>query len=203
MVKLVKHQQREKTLTKGRKSFIDKTMANDNDELELELDEPTGSETPDSSEAQKQLQTEIARKKHWREKFEKAEASIKELSEKVQKYESSGQPSTPVAPIEAPKSDDIDVVLQLKAEGRTDSEIITLRKYAKKMNLPISEVANDPLIKAGLDVERQKVKVEEATPSPSGGTQTVQGKTWAQMSPDERRANYDTFMTGKGSNSHI
>lgn len=97
----------------------------------------------------------------------------------------------PVAPkVEA--TDDTDTLLTLMSEGKTPSEIKTLREYSRKMNKPISEVANDPVLKAGLEALRQKAQTEAAIPSPSKRSATFKGKTLQEViatgSPAEAQA---------------
>lgn len=168
-------------------------------DLELEDDLDLEEKVEDKS-----LQTEIAKKKHWREKYQKVGSELEEAKKKLAEYEAKKtEEKTPSSVTTTSTPDEIEVVLNLRSLGKTDGEILKLRQYARMMNRPISEVMEDPLINAGLEAERQKAKVEEATPNPSAGTFTVQGKTWAQMTTDERKANYDSFINGKGSNSNI
>jgi preprotein translocase subunit SecD len=190
--------------TKGRiNQQIDKTMENEKDlEKEVVIDDTL----IEDEDLKKNLQTVVAQKKHYREKYQKVNSEYEEYkkthpdTQTIEKKED--KPVTQPTETKA-SSDDIETVLEMRAKGYSDSELLTLRKYAKRMSVPISEIADDPLIKSAIEVERQKAKVEQNTPTPSSGTQTVKGKTWAQMSSDERKANYETFIKGGGSNSNI
>jgi hypothetical protein len=176
-------------------------MENEKDlEKEIDIDE----NLIEDEDLKKNLQTVVAQKKHFREKHQKVMQEFEDYKkahpDTVEKKE--------VVPVAEPEkntsqSDDIETVLDLRAKNYSDSEILTLRKYAKKMNTPIAEIIEDPFIKSGIEAERQKAKVEQNTPNPSAGTFTAKGKTWAQMTPDERKTNYDAFLNGKGSNSNI
>jgi hypothetical protein len=52
---------------------------------------------------------------------------------------------------------------------------------------PTKETLEDPFIKAGLEAIRAANRVAEATPSPSGRAATFNGKTFADMNPEERQ----------------
>lgn len=56
---------------------------------------------------------------------------------------------------------------------------------------PTKETLEDPFVKAGLEAIRQQQRVSEATPSPSGRSATHNGKTFKDMTPDERQAAMD------------
>lgn len=153
----------------------------------LEQDQGEGEKVLDSidnDEIKKPLLTEIARKKHWREKAEKERVERLRVEEenKQLKVDLAAKPKdTPPA-----QGDDIETVLKLRAEGKTDAEILQLRKYAKRMNTTIDEVAADPFIKAGLDAERAKASVVQGTPSPSNRTPKIDNKSWGELSAAER-----------------
>lgn len=53
---------------------------------------------------------------------------------------------------------------------------------------PTKELLNDPFVKGGLESIRAARRVSEATPSPSGRSTTHNGKTFKDMTPDERQA---------------
>lgn len=58
-----------------------------------------------------------------------------------------------------------------------------------------AETLKDPFIAEGLKAIARKERVEEATPQ-GGRVTTVNGKTWKDMSDDERRANYAKMIQG-------
>ena len=122
----------------------------------------------------------------------KAEEERKTLKEKLASLDKVEVAKTQPASATEPQSrDEIEEVLDLRSQGFSDSEILSARKYAKKMNAAISEVLNDEYFKAGVEARRSKVKSEQATPSPSNRTTTVQvnGKSWDQLSAKERNSN--------------
>jgi hypothetical protein len=114
-----------------------------------------------------------------------AEAKLKELK--------NGAKERAEAPAvnSAPQQDDIETVLQMRAEGYSDKEVLTLRSYAKRMNTPIHEVAKDPFIMSGILAEREKARSLSASPSPS--TQPFVGKTgksYKDMTSEERKEHF-------------
>lgn len=58
-----------------------------------------------------------------------------------------------------------------------------------------AETLKDPFIAEGLKAIARKERIDEATPQ-GGRTTTVNGKTWKDMSDDERRANYTKMIQG-------
>lgn len=59
---------------------------------------------------------------------------------------------------------------------------------------PSKETLEDPFVKGGLQAIRAKKSLENAIPSSSKRSPTVDGKTWTEMSKEERAKNYSTVM---------
>lgn len=59
---------------------------------------------------------------------------------------------------------------------------------------PDKKTLEDPFIKGGLEAIRAKKRIEGAIPSSTGKVPTVNGKTWAQMTAEERQANFSNVM---------
>lgn len=55
---------------------------------------------------------------------------------------------------------------------------------------PTKETLKDPFILGGLEHIRKQKRVEDATPSSSKRSQSINGKSWAEMSKEERAKNY-------------
>lgn len=150
-------------------------------EIELEKDDVSLEENiipAVQDEAVKQsLQTEIARKKHWREKAQKKSDEAAQLAEQLKKTQEElagfKKPATP----ESPKiSDDIEDKVDLRLSGYSRDEIALMETYAKGRGQRLSEVKNDPFVISGIEGLRAKAKVAAATPPPSKGSSTVKGK---------------------------
>ena len=92
-------------------------------------------------------------------------------------------------PPPAPR-DEIEEVLQLRGKGFSDTELLTGRRYAKKLGIPLAEAMEDPAVKAFVEAERSKAKVGSATPAPSARASVMIGeKPWGELTPAERDKN--------------
>jgi hypothetical protein len=144
---------------------------------------------PQIPETNKVIQTLTAQKAHYREKSLKSSEENMLLKQEIEKLKKGNESVTPQTST-PPKEDELTSVLQLQAQGYTQAEILKLRDYSKLMNKPISEVAEDGLIKAGLEAERAKTRVENQTPAPSNRSVSIEGKTWKDMNEEERKSNF-------------
>lgn len=59
---------------------------------------------------------------------------------------------------------------------------------------PTKDDLEQPFIKAGLEGLRSKKRVESATPSPSSKSLSVGGKSFSEMSSEERQKNWDKLV---------
>ena len=152
-------------------------MGNEITELELESDDnvvETEIIPQVQDEAVRQsLQTEIARKKHWREKFQKKSDETaklaednKTLQEKLSAYEKPQETKSFSA-------DEIEARVDLRLAGHSKDEISHMETYAKGQGKKLSEVSNDPFILSGIEGLRAKAKAAAATPPPSNSSPTV------------------------------
>ena len=165
-------------------------MENDITELELETDD-TALEAdiiPQvQDEAVKQsLQTEIARKKHWREKFQKkndeavkSAEDIKKLQEKLATYEKQ--------PERVP--DEIESRVDLRLAGYSRDEISYMETFAKGQGKKLTDVANDPFILSGIEGLRAKAKAAAATPPPS--------QTSIKVQKNEKTPSFEEWQKGR------
>ena len=63
---------------------------------------------------------------------------------------------------------------------------------------PTKEDLEDPFIKGGLESIRAKRRVESNTPSPSSKTFKVNGKTFSELTPEEKEANWSKYQQSLG-----
>lgn len=100
----------------------------------------------------------------------RAEAKVKELTTPKQNL-----------------SIDDKVDLRLSGYSKEDIELIE-RNFSES----IPKTLENPYVKAAIEGVKKTRQAEESTPEPSSNipTFTKDKKTWAQMTPDERRANY-------------
>lgn len=88
----------------------------------------------------------------------------------------------------------VEDVLELQEQGYSPGEIKKLATYSKHMNLPLFELVKDDLIKSGIETARAKAKADNAIPEPSNRGFAVGDKNFMDMSPEERKANYQALM---------
>jgi hypothetical protein len=58
---------------------------------------------------------------------------------------------------------------------------------------PSKKDLENPFIQGGLTALKAKARVEDNTPSSSGRSFSIAGKSWAEMSSDERKANNEAY----------
>lgn len=147
-------------------------------------------------DVKKQLQTEAARKVHFRTKFGKekeakevAEARIVELEKLVEKPGET--PSTDVETNTNARIDEIDAKVELRMDGYSREEISFIERNRAE-GKSLAETAEDSFVKKAIDGIREDKKVEDGTPAPSSTSQRVDTKTLEKMSPAEK----DTLLAG-------
>ena len=123
-----------------------------------------------------------AQRARWKQKYKESQGKLDALESKTL------------------KSDTSDVLSEAKdyarliASGYQDEEIAFLERNRQK-GQTILEVEKDPYVKGGIETLRAEKKVEQATPNPSSGSVKVDKKTWGEMSPEERRKNFEKHKT--------
>ncbi len=156
-------------------------------DLDLELEEPKPEEAPPAEdvEALKQRMADL-------------EAKNKQLYARVKKQ------SKDVQPLSTQPKDEEDIRETVRSLAQAESK----RQFGYSHGLspeetdaifrmnpkPSKETLDDPFVKGGLAAIRAKKRVENATPAPSGKSATVDGKPWGQMTPEDRRKNYQKVV---------
>jgi hypothetical protein len=125
----------------------------------------------------------------------------KKLSEKPK--ETTPAPTNPTPPASPTPAGDDDLrkdVQSLKlveekrqfghANSLTPEETDHLFAFATGMGLKPADAMNHPFFKSGLTALRQEAKTGEATPGPSRRAPIVEGKTWDEMTREERQKNF-------------
>ena len=154
----------------------EETIENDTLTNEPVTEEPTTpeAERPEEDKS-KELQSALAQKDHFREKFEKSEADRKALEEQLNKrIKSTGQPQ--IDPIETVK-------LAKAVSDNTEEELEFIIRNAKdKTPQGIVEAKSDPWVKAAINGMREKAEKERQTLAPS----TRQPESKKELSFTER-----------------
>lgn len=179
---------------------------------EMELDEsklPKFSDidennaTPEQVKALKEsAQTLLGKTKHWSGKAKTLTAELEEAKKNPPKGT-----QTPLAP--TPGADDVDLRrdvndLKLEKEKRqfghanqlTPEETDHLFAFATGSNLKPAEAMSHPFFKSGLEALRQQNKNDANIPGPSRRAPVIEGKTFSEMTNDERRKNFDKVIGG-------
>jgi len=150
----------------------------------------------DDEGVKKTLQTEHARKVHFRNKFQETNQKLAEAQAELAKLK------TPNAPIVNDKLDEVNNRLcnlelsETKRQfgsqhGFSAEETDSIFAYAKGIGKEPHTVIDDPFVKTAITAMRQTKANVNATPAPSGSTIVIEGKKWSDMSNDERRKNFD------------
>lgn len=94
--------------------------------------------------------------------------------------------------------DILEVRQALKIDRFAEDNGLTKAQARKVLELnpnATAETLKDPFIAEGLKAIARKERVDEAIPQ-GGRTTTVNGKTWKEMTDDERKANYIKMVQG-------
>lgn len=147
-------------------------------------------------------QTLLGQRKHWHAKAIDPETK-KPFSEIVTELKKKPPQDTPPrSPSADPAIDErlsrVEQAEEKRQFGHKNNlapeETDHLFAYAKGMGKKPEEVINDAFFKGGLDNFRQTSRNNGATPNPSHRAPTVEGKTFGQMKPEERRNNFEKVV---------
>lgn len=169
------------------------TSSNPEPELELDLSDEDIQDTEETkaevSEDVDALKAKLAELEH---KNKQLYARLKKEPEKVEKKPFYSQP--------VEDSDWKQKIEFITTKGRSlDAEDVDeVIAYAKGKGISYEEALNSAVIKAHLKVKQHREKIANATPHSSSKSTVVNGKTWDEMSEDERRKNYTTLLKKRG-----
>lgn len=165
------------------------TSENPDEELELDLQDDTEEPKAEGSEDVDALKAKLAELEH---KNKQLYARLKKEPEKAEKKPSYSQP--------VEDSDWKQKIEFITTKGRSlDAEDVDeVIAYAKGKGISYEEALNSAVIKAHLKVKQAREKIANATPHSSSKSTVVNGKTWDEMSEDERRKNYTTLLKKRG-----
>ena len=132
-------------------------------------------------------------------------ARAKKAEEELKSYKPKEKPEAKEKPSEELQFTDLKTreVLELRAEGYSDAEILQLHEQASRFGTPISKLKDNPLIKEGMEALRKKAKAAQATPAPSSRSSSLslKGKSYGELKTDtERREAFNSMIRGKSRN---
>lgn len=125
-----------------------------------------------------------------------------------------GKATTPVAPkveqviasvrtaAQAPKLEETVAELQLSEEKRkfahannlSPEETDSVYSFAKGNGVKPADALKHTFVKSGIEAMRRDSANANATPGASGRAPLVEGKSFGQMKPDERRKNFEAVV---------
>jgi hypothetical protein len=171
---------------KTTEEVVEPQDSNLEEELVLDLEEET--EQGEGSEAEVD----------WKQKASELEAKNKQLFARLKKGEQKTE-----KPQDNSSSDVVDVKDAVKKLQMAENK----RQFGYEHNLSPDEVdaifkinpnpdastLKDPFVRGGIQMLRAKKRVENATPSTSRTSTTINGKSWSELSTKEKEQNFDKF----------
>lgn len=82
------------------------------------------------------------------------------------------------------------------AHGLSPEEVDNVFASAKGLGIDPKAALEKPFVKAGIAEIRRAVRVDGATPGPSSRSPVVEGKSFKDMKPEDRRANFGKVVQG-------
>jgi hypothetical protein len=161
----------------------DKTLENDVEITEEDLSSV-------EEETSKRIQTAIAQKKHWREKFEKTQKELEELKNKSSTEKKQDEkPEKQEKPDKKVKSDDeidykkefLKTNLRISNPDLTVDEVEKAIKYSEVEEKDPMDIVNSPYFMAMVNDRKEREKIEKGTPSPSGRTSSVSQQNYQKF----------------------
>ena len=157
-------------------------------ELELELEDNQDDAEEGTTEPTEDIETLKARMAELEKKNKQLYARLKKEPEKAVKKSSYSKPDE--------DSDWKQKIEFVTTRGRNlDAEDIDeVIAYAKGKGISYEDALKSPVITAHLKVKQARAKIANAIPSTSSNAQKVNGKTWAEMTEQERASNYTAML---------
>ena len=142
-------------------------------------------------------QTLLAQKKHWRQKAMDP-ATGKPYETLLTEARAHSQPNNPPPKDQEPETDVRIQRLELSEEKRqfghahslAPEEADSVFAFAQGLGLKPKEALEHPFVKSGIAALRNEAKAANATLGPSSRSPVVEGKTFGEMSIDEKRKNF-------------
>lgn len=160
-------------------------VSEDNNDLE-DLDQETLKEK--LLEERKRSKTLDAQRKHFKEKFEKASEKKEEIQSPSEDTDTSMEKRLSELEMERKKRE------FGHHHGLSPEETDTAFRFNPK---DPKQSLEHPFFKAGLEATRSQKRAESATPSTSKRSAVVNGKSYEEMTPDERKEHYSKVLSSK------
>lgn len=155
------------------------------------LDESELGESDDNSTSSKELESALAQKRHWKEKYEKVEKIRQEQEKKIAEFEKRLKELS-----QTTEQEENDILKELKAwkeeadfllrnKDYDPDEFQYLKRLAQAKGLSLAEASQDDEVKEILALRREKLENEKKTPEPSSASAVKKEKDVAKMSDEE------------------
>lgn len=176
------------------------TDQNADQDVTIDQNIPDDSATPEQVKALKLgVQTLSAQKKHWRDKA--VDPDSKKTWAEIAKERAAARVDQPKPQDSAAPSPElqktVDTLVQSEQKrtfaglhGLSPEATDKVFAAAKGMGVSPEEAIKDNFVRAGVDALNSQARVHGATPGPSNRSPRYEGKTFAEMTPDERRKNF-------------
>ena len=164
------------------------TQPDENNELDSDLDNDLNDETADNSA---ELETLKEKNKQLFARVKRAEELVKKNQARV-KNNSGEEDSDLRKTVNKLELAERKRQFQYK-HNLTPEETDYIYRFAGKEDL--DKMLEHPFVKAGLEAIRAQKRVEEAIPSSSSSSRTIEGKSWSELSTDERKKNFDKYVS--------
>ena len=181
--------------------MADEVKENDTPKNETEDATPEGGEPEKAEEESKDLQSALAQKEHFREKYERVQKELEEYKKThPPKSETETEPNKEKIEEWSMSDDPLEIVKLGKAlQDNTEEETEFILKNAPTRDIDgILKAKEDPYVKAAIQAMREKVENEKAVPSPSnvssGGFKLKTKEEIEQMTPEERRKYAEEYI---------
>jgi len=130
-------------------------------------------------------------------KAEEIARSLKTKNEELTKLQETGDVQT----FNPEKLEErIEEKVSLRMAGHSPDEIAEIEKFAKGAGISLTEAANHPLIKKGVESLRLEKKSDEQTPSPSNKVKIFNGKPIEEVfksgTSSEKQAAWESRLRG-------
>lgn len=149
----------------------------------------------DADSLKKNLETTMAQKKHFREKFEREASEKAALAKELSELKSKNSPLQTDPKPEQPKPagfdqdsllDNLEVIRDLKTD-----ELMELRTEAKNLGVDVIKYAKSKAGQAQLKEFRNSKKSQDSTPTPSNRVPQFNGKPVTAVITDEKSTTAD------------
>ena len=167
----------------------------------------------DAEGLKRNLETSLAQKKHFREKYEREVAEKAALQKEIEELKKSPKPLPEDTKPEAPKPagldqdsflDNLEVIRDLASD-----ELAEVRSEAKSLGVDPIKYVKSKAGQAHLKELRSSKKTQDSTPTPSNRVPQFNGKPVTSVLTDEKASKedkqkaFEVMLKGRGSNSSV